>query len=946
MDGLLRPGEVRLGKRQLGQMHVLGQIGQRFVACVLVTEGGSMLVMLDQHAADERIRLEALQRAAAPDADPDALKSKACRTPKNFLAHMIFEFSSTSELAALPAAAAVFPVLVGAALADNAAVAALASGAGQVAPKAVWQQLAAGAGLFDRAAALLDTGMDAVVAVADSAAAAIAAIEAIAAVPASRRGVRIPASVAAAEPALLERLAAAVSLLVLDGPPPASLHVALTAAAATTRVAITNSDAAAPEGCTTVVPAARIALGGGAAKDAPGAVDLAAAVAARLRSDRPDGLFSTIVADEHGVALGLCFSSAESIRASLASLEGVYHSRTRGLWHKGLTSGATQKLRRIDWDCDADALRFTVVQRPPGFCHLNTRTCFGADVGFTRLYSTLIERSAAAPSGSYTKRLFEDPALLSAKIREEADELCTASEPEEIAWEAADLIYFALTKCVASGVSLADVERHLDLRSKKISRRPGNAKPQFVSKDSPAPASAPASAPAPARAPAEIEPFTMRVHSKKTASTADLAALLKRPIIKTDEIMARVKPIVESVRARGNAALVEFTSKFDGVTIDAESIVERAPFDPRKMELDPNVKAAIDLAYDNVFKFHDAQLDREPLVVETMPGVVCSRVVRPIERVGLYIPGGTAVLPSSTLMLGVPAKVAGCTEIVLATPPRKDGTIAPEIMYVAAKIGATAVLKAGGAQAVAAMAYGTETVPKVDKICGPGNQYVTAAKMICQSDSSALLSIDMPAGPSELLVVADAAADIRYAVSDLLSQAEHGVDSQVVLVAVGFAQSDLDALQAELKRQASVLPRADIVKVSLSKSYVLVVDSMDEAIAFSNEYAPEHLILNVDNARSYVPRIVSAGSVFLGPFSPESCGDYASGTNHTLPTYGYARMYSGVNTHTFLKHITTQELTKEGLDRIGDCVTTLAEVEALEAHRNAVAIRLADIRRR
>eukprot|EP00842_Homolaphlyctis_polyrhiza_P006367 jgi/Hompol1/6731/HPOL_003598-RA len=703
-------------------------------------------------------------------------------------------------------------------------------------------------------------------------------------------------------------------------------------------------------------------------------VDVAAALASQLVSDRTDALYATLVADEHGTALGLCFSSPASIRAALSNRAGVYHSRRRGLWYKGRESGATQRLHRIDWDCDADALRFTVSQTAPGFCHKATRTCFGPASGIAHLAETLELRRSEQTPGSYTQRLFSDPALLRSKILEEAGELCDAVDHDDVAWEAADLIYFALVKCVASGVSLADVEKHLDLRAKKITRRPGNAKPQpqpqpqtqtqeqlsapvavpaSVSIPTPAltPVTTSASTPVPPtvhaaikEAPA-VEPFTMRSYVKASLDQSSAASLLKRPIFKTDEIMARVKPIVADVRARGNAALLEYTAKFDGATMSFDDIVERAPFDPAKMRIDPNVKAAIDLAYDNIYKFHDAQLDRKPLVVETMPGVVCSRMVRPIHSVGLYVPGGTAVLPSSALMLGVPAKVAGCHEIVLATPPRKDGSIAPEILYVAAKVGATAVLKAGGAQAIAALAYGTETVPKVDKICGPGNQYVTAAKMIAQSDSTALLAIDMPAGPSELLVIADANADPRYVVSDLLSQAEHGVDSQVVLVAVGFKQSDCDAFQAELKRQAMALPRSAIVEVSLSKSYMLLVDTLDEAVAFSNEYGPEHLILNVDNAASLLDGIQSAGSVFVGAYSPESCGDYASGTNHTLPTYGYSRVYSGVNTNTYVKHITTQELTKEGLNRIGDCVTTLATLEELEAHRNAVAIRLSDLRR-
>jgi phosphoribosyl-ATP pyrophosphohydrolase / phosphoribosyl-AMP cyclohydrolase / histidinol dehydrogenase len=443
-------------------------------------------------------------------------------------------------------------------------------------------------------------------------------------------------------------------------------------------------------------------------------------------SDRPDGLFATVVTDEQGIALGLCYSSKKSVSSALETQTGVYMSRTRGLWFKGKTSGATQKLLGVDFDCDSDTLRFKVCQTAPGFCHLHTRTCFGADQGITALFHLLESRLKNAPPKSYTKRLFNDSELLHSKILEEAEELCSASNKDEVAWEAADLIYFALTKCVASGVTITDVERHLDLRHKKITRRPGNAKPP---KDQYIPSPQPQSGSVKDEI-SSNELFRMKVHEKKILSQSQLDALLLRPILNTTEILERVRPIVKQVREGGDKAVKEFTSKFDKVDLD--SVVLKAPFPEELMKLDPDVKNAIDLAYRNIEKFHAAQLELEPLVVETMPGVTCTRFVRPIERVGLYVPGGTAVLPSSTLMLGVPAKVAGCKEIVIATPPTKEGNIVPEVVYVAHKVGASMIVKAGGAQAVAAMAYGTETVPKVDKICGPGNQYVTQAKMIAQ----------------------------------------------------------------------------------------------------------------------------------------------------------------------------------------------------------------------
>ncbi|CEG80221.1 Putative Histidine biosynthesis trifunctional protein [Rhizopus microsporus] len=573
-----------------------------------------------------------------------------------------------------------------------------------------------------------------------------------------------------------------------------------------------------------------------------------------------------------------------------------------------------------------------------GFCHLNTRNCFGHDTGISALEKTLKDRQLNAPVGSYTARLFGDSKLLRAKIMEEAEELCQATDKDEVAWEAADLIYFLLTKCVTAGVSLADIEKNLDKKARKVTRRPGNAKPKWVEHIS-------SSAPQPTQQPQvqndgriEMQKFILdEIDNKQRTS------LLLRPIIDSSEIIQRVTPIMQQVRQRGDAALLDFTRQFDRVSLDCPTI--KAPFNPDMMQLDPVTKAAIDQAYENIYKFHDAQLDKQQLVVETMPGVVCSRFSRPIERVGLYVPGGSAVLPSTTLMLGIPAKVAGCKEIVIATPPRPDGSVVPEVLYVAHKVGASHVVKAGGAQAVAAMAYGTETVPKVDKIFGPGNQYVTAAKMVAQNDTSSLVAIDMPAGPSEVLVIADKTSNPVYVAADLLSQAEHGPDSQVVLVAIDLSEEHLKKIEDEVHNQAIALPRCDIIRKSIPQSFILNVKTLNEAMKFSNDYAPEHLILHVDNAPDVLPMVDNAGSVFVGPYSPESFGDYASGTNHTLPTYGYARMYSGVNTNGFVKHITSQQCTAEGMDRLADTVMRLAEIEGLGAHRNAVAVRVADLRK-
>jgi phosphoribosyl-ATP pyrophosphohydrolase/phosphoribosyl-AMP cyclohydrolase/histidinol dehydrogenase len=521
-----------------------------------------------------------------------------------------------------------------------------------------------------------------------------------------------------------------------------------------------------------------------------------------------------------------------------------------------------------------------------GFCHLGTETCFGASAGLSRLQKTLDARKADAPTGSYTARLFNEPKLIDAKIMEEADELCRAQTKEEIAFEAADLFYFALTKCTAAGVSLEDIERNLDLKSLKVKRRKGDAKGPWAEKAGLAkPESKPAPVPTPA--PAPVEDRTSRIEMKRviTSSTTPqvVSDHLKRPSQKSnDAIVALVKPIIQDVRDGGDAAVLKYTHKFENAT-SLTSPVIHAPFPADLMKLTPDVQEAIDISIGNIDRFHSAQKgSNDTLQMETMPGVVCSRFSRPIERVGLYIPGGTAVLPSTAMMLGVPAMVAGCNKIILASPPRSDGSISPEIVYVAHKVGAESIVLAGGAQAVAAMAYGTESISKVDKILGPGNQFVTAAKMFVSNDTSAGVSIDMPAGPSEVLVIADKTANPAFVASDLLSQAEHGVDSQVILIAVDLSEAELAAIEDEVDAQAKALPRMDIVRGSLAHSVTFVVRDINEAMILSNDYAPEHLILQVQNPESLVEQVQNAGSVFIGPWTPESVGDYSAGVNHSL----------------------------------------------------------------
>lgn len=613
---------------------------------------------------------------------------------------------------------------------------------------------------------------------------------------------------------------------------------------------------------------------------------LSKVIASYWKSDRPDGLIPTVVTDDAGIALGLAYTSEESILEALKTQTGVYQSRKRGLWVKGLTSGDTQKLLSIGLDCDNDTLKFVVNQKGR-FCHLEQFGCFGELNGIAALEQTLKSRKESAPAGSYTARLFSDEKLLRAKIMEEAEELCDGTTKENIAFEAADLIYFALTKAVGAGVSLADIEANLDAKSLKVKRRTGNAKGKWAEKEGIKTAeSAPAKpAPVPIEKSTDDRIIMERINSSQT-SEADLLEKLKRPSQKSpDAILKIIKPIIEEVRAGGDKAVLSYTHKFEKAT-SLTSPVLKAPFPKELMELSDETTKAIDISFENIRRFHSAQKEEKALQVETMPGVVCSRFSRPIERVGLYIPGGTAVLPSTALMLGVPAMVAGCNKIVFASPPRADGRITPEIVYVAHKVGAESIVLAGGAQAVAAMAYGTESVTKVDKILGPGNQFVTAAKMHVSNDTNAGVGIDMPAGPSEVLVVADKEANPAFVASDLLSQAEHGIDSQVILLAVDLNQQQLQAIEDEVHNQAVALPRVDIVRGSIAHSVTVQVKDIEEAMRISNEYAPEHLILQINDAEKVVDQVMNAGSVFIGAWTPESVGDYSAGVNHSLRKFG------------------------------------------------------------
>lgn len=426
-----------------------------------------------------------------------------------------------------------------------------------------------------------------------------------------------------------------------------------------------------------------------------------------------------------------------------------------------------------------------------------------------------------------------------------------------------------------------------------------------------------------------------RIDWNALGEAARCEALARPAQSRADDLRRGVEQIITAVRARGDVALLELSAKYDRCTLDAIEVTE-AEFIAAEAALDPALKAAIHEAATRIELFHRAT-SPQPVGVDTAPGVRVERMLRPINRVGLYVPAGSAPLPSTALMLGVPAHIAACREVVLCSPARADGRCDEAVLYAARVTGVGKVFKLGGAQAIAAMAYGTASVPKCDKLFGPGNAWVTEAKQQVSGDPDGA-AIDMPAGPSEVLVIADTGANPVFVAADLLSQAEHGPDSQVILLSP--SADLLDKVATEVERQRAELPRAEIAVQALAQSRLILVDSLVQAVQVSNRYAPEHLILQVADPRALLDGIDSAGSIFLGAWTPESVGDYCSGSNHVLPTYGYARSYSGVSVASFQKQITVQEVTADGLRTIGPCTATLAAAEQLEAHRRAVTLRL------
>ena len=415
------------------------------------------------------------------------------------------------------------------------------------------------------------------------------------------------------------------------------------------------------------------------------------------------------------------------------------------------------------------------------------------------------------------------------------------------------------------------------------------------------------------------------------------ASICERPLFDNTQIKKIVNDVFDNVKVNGDKALIQYTKKFDNIDLKEISFdLER--IDISEIDIDPELKESIDNAFNNIYKFHESQLFVSKKI-ETSKEVFCWQDKRPIENVGLYIPGGTAPLFSSVLMLAIPAMIAKCKKVILCTPPEKNGDINKAILYSAKLCNVNTIINIGGAQAIAAMSLGTKNVPKVNKIFGPGNQYVTSAKLNSIDYNTA---IDMPAGPSELLVLADTKANPDYVASDLLSQAEHGPDSQVILVSL--CKVLIEKVEKSLKNQSKKLDRIDFINKSISNSKLICFENKEEAVEFINEYAPEHYIINVEDETYFIENLVNAGSVFIGNYTPESAGDYASGTNHTLPTNGNAKQYSGVNLDSFMKTITFQKISKNGLINISKTVETMAEAEGLQAHKNAVTIRINDIK--
>lgn len=627
-----------------------------------------------------------------------------------------------------------------------------------------------------------------------------------------------------------------------------------------------------------------------------GRMDLGEAFAATLVSDRPDGLIPTLVTDTRGVALGLCYSSAESLAEALRTGTGVYQSRKRGLWRKGATSGNVQRLRRVRVDCDRDALCFEVEQQG-SFCHLDTRSCFGADRGLGALERTLSRRIAEAPAGSYTRRLLDDPELLASKLIEEARELAEARTAEEVALEAADVTYFASVAMARAGVTYAEVEDVLDRRARRLTRRPGDAKPA-------------------------VGPETFA--SLRRLEPSEVRASRVEPV--EPEALAAVVPILEEVEREGMVAVRRYAERFGDLRPGERVVLGPAELKEALDSLPADDRGVLERAAARIRRFAEAQRDALGAVEVPVDGGVASARLQPMRRAGCYAPGGRFPLPSSVLMTAVTARVAGVQEVWVASPRPTTVTLAA-----AALAGADGFLAVGGAQAIAALAFGAGDVPPCDVLCGPGNRYVNAAKQAL----AGRVAIDVPAGPSEILVIADQ-ADPEVVAADLLAQAEHDPDARVTLLAVEAGQ--IEAVDSALREQLAELPTRSTAEIALCRGgRAIVAESWDEVVSIANLLAPEHLELQGLGAEAIAPRLTEYGALFIGEGAAEVFGDYGVGPNHVLPTSGAARSFGGLSVLSFLR-VQTQLALKPTAELRDDCAR-LARLEGLEAHARAALAR-------
>ncbi len=631
-----------------------------------------------------------------------------------------------------------------------------------------------------------------------------------------------------------------------------------------------------------------------------GRLSLADAVAAPLRTDRADGLFATVVVDELGVALGLAWSSRESLRLAVEQRRGIYHSRTQGIRIKGETSGAVQELLRIDLDCDRDAMRFTVRQAPPGFCHEGTATCWGPATGLGLLQHTVRDRQATVVDGSYTQRLLTDPALLASKLTEEAGELAAATTRGNVISEAADLLYFAMVRLQSAGVALADVDAELTRRARKVTRRAGDAKPEGT-------------------------PTIDRFNGLRRYTAATVPP--RRRCAVDPDTLARARVIVDAVRHNGDRALLDYAREFDGWTDDRPLRIEADALAAALRTLDGDVRDLLLRTAERINAFARAQRETITELSVPVPGGRAGHEIVAVHRVGCYAPAGRFPLPSSLLMGVLTAKAAGVREVWVATP-----SPSPLMLAAAGIAGATGVVGAGGAHAIAALAYGTESVPPCDVVVGPGNRWVTAAKAHVAGD----VAIDFLAGPSELVVVADRTADPEDVAADLLAQAEHDADAFPVLVATD--PSVIDAVDRALRRQLASLTPTTAAHQALNNGYAVLCADDDEVVQVIDTLAPEHLQLSVAVPDAVARRVSHAGAIFLGRGSAEVFGDYGAGPNHILPTGGAARHTGGLSVFNFLRVRTWLDIVSPQ-DIVAD-TAEFARLEGLEAHARAAERRM------